>query len=46
MLACKQSDPRRITQVRRAVGEEARLDNMTNMHGLDQRRGKRPRRNE
>ncbi|WP_139188701.1 hypothetical protein [Variovorax sp. OV700] len=39
MLACKQSDPHRLEQVRRAAEEEARLANMTNMHGLEQRRG-------
>jgi len=37
MLACKQSDPHRLVQVRRAGEEEARLDNMTNAHGLEQR---------
>lgn len=37
MLACKQSDPHRLAQVRRAAEEEMRLDNMTNAHGLEQR---------
>ena len=41
MLACKQSDPHRLAQVRRAAEEEARLANMTNAHGLEQRRGHR-----
>jgi len=38
VLACKRSDPHRLEQVRRAAEEEARLDNMTNAHGLEQRR--------
>ncbi|CAN7594557.1 hypothetical protein [Variovorax paradoxus] len=39
MLACKQSDSHRLAQVRRAAEEEARLANMTNAHGLEQRSG-------
>lgn len=38
MLSCKQSDPLRLQQVRPAAEEEARLANMTNSHGLEQRR--------
>jgi len=41
MLACKQSDPHRLSQVRHAAEEEMRLANTTNAHGLEQRRGHR-----
>ncbi|ATA53138.1 hypothetical protein CKY39_07885 [Variovorax boronicumulans] len=39
ILACKQSDPHQLEQVRCAAEEETRLAIMTNAHGLEQRRG-------
>ncbi|MCY1235024.1 hypothetical protein D9M72_476260 [compost metagenome] len=37
MLACRQADPSRLEEVRRAVEAESQLANLTNAYGIDRR---------